>query len=130
MLILRICKHASLIAEFTFPYSPVGKSSWFNVRESFKSLSTLLEMGRGESSKRLPASFPQHFWLLVLIIFPHSCKISRPYLVTVLSYWTWAKTTPQKNRLSWSNPYNTWVLLVPWIEIITSETLFKIKSSF
>ena len=43
----------------------------------------------GESAKRFPARFLQHFWHLVLIFFPHSCKISGPYLVPVSNYWTW-----------------------------------------
>ena len=50
----------------------------FTRRESFNLLSTLFKMGGGVSAKRLPASFPQHFLLLVLIIFPHSCKTSGP----------------------------------------------------
>ena len=36
------------------------------------------------------------FWLLVLILLQHCFKLSRPYLVTVLSHWTWTKATPQK----------------------------------
>ena len=53
----------------------------------------------GRSLKRFPALFPQHFWLLVLIFFPHSCKISGPYLVIVSSYWIWTKTNPQKKSV-------------------------------
>ena len=68
----------------------------FTEQECVNSLSTLFRMGGGGSAKRFPDSFPQHFWLLVLFIFPHSCKISGPYLVPVSNYWTWAKTTPQK----------------------------------
>ena len=34
------------------------------------------------------------FWLLILTLLPNCCKISRPYLVPVLNYWTWTKITP------------------------------------
>ena len=68
----------------------------FTGRKSFNSLSTLFRMAGGKSAKRFPASYPQHFWLLILIIFTQSCKISGPYLVPVLNYWTWTKATPQK----------------------------------
>ena len=37
-------------------------------------------------------------WLLILTLFPHWCKISRPYLVLLPNYWTWTKTTPQKKK--------------------------------
>ena len=66
--------------------------------ECVNSLSTLFRMEGGGSAKRFPASFPQHFWLLALITFPHSCKILGSYLVLILNYWTWTKTTAQKNR--------------------------------
>ena len=33
------------------------------------------------------------FWLLILILLPNCCKISRRYLVPVLNYWTWTKIT-------------------------------------
>ena len=39
---------------------------------------------------------PQNFWLLVLILLTHWCKISRSYLVPLPNYWTWTKTTLQK----------------------------------
>ena len=32
----------------------------------------------------------------ILILLPHWCKISRPHLMLVPSYWTWTKSTPQK----------------------------------
>ena len=53
----------------------------FTEQQSFNSLSTLFRMGGGRSAKRLLTSFPQHFWLLVLLFFPHSCKISGSFLV-------------------------------------------------
>ena len=77
----------------------------FTERECVNPLSTLFRMEGGESAKRFPASFLQHFWLLVLITFPHSCQISGPYLVLILNYWTWTKNTAQKNWIFWSNPY-------------------------
>ena len=43
-------------------------------------------------------------WLLVLTLLPHWYKMSMPYLVPVANYWTWTKTTPQKNWFFWSNP--------------------------
>ena len=51
------------------------------------------------------------FWLLVLILFPHSCKILEPCLEPVSNYWTWTKTSPQKDQFSWSNPYEIWVVI-------------------
>ena len=47
------------------------------------------------------------FWSVVLILLPHWSKISRPYLVPVLSYWTWTKSSPEKKGFFWSNPYKT-----------------------
>ena len=47
---------------------------------------------------------PKIFWLLVLILFQHWCKISTPYVVTFPNYWTWTKST-QKNNCIQSNPY-------------------------
>ena len=60
---------------------------------------------RWGSAKRFPASYPRRFWLLILIIFIHGCKISGPYLILVSNYWTWNKTIPQKNKFFWSNLY-------------------------
>ena len=40
---------------------------------------------------------PKRFWLLVLILLSHSCKISGPYLMPVPYYWTSTNSTPQKN---------------------------------
>ena len=47
--------------------------------ECVNSFWTLFRMGGGGSAKRFLPSFHQHSWLLVLIILPHSCKISGPY---------------------------------------------------
>ena len=121
---MNICKHATSTAQFPFLYSPVGKNSWFNVlKHILKQVTSTLQTMKqwnlifllfsqngnlsihfqpysrweeGRSAKRFPASFPQYFWLLILIFFPPSCKISGPYLVPVWNYWTWTKTIPQK----------------------------------
>ena len=69
------------------------------------------------------------FW----ITFRRSCKSSVSYLVPVSNYWTWTKTTLQKNQFFWSNPHKISVmelfdncfLVVSWIETVTSESLFK-----
>ena len=57
----------------------------FTERESVDSFLTLFKMEEGGRAKRFPASFHQQFLPLVLIIFAHSCKVSRPYLVPVLN---------------------------------------------
>ena len=67
----------------------------------------------------LPVSFSS-FWLLVLILFPNSCNILEPCLVPVSNYWTWTKTTPQKNRFFWSNPYKIWVMITSFIKMLSS----------
>ena len=47
------------------------------------------------------------FWLLVSILSPHLCKISRPYLVPILDYETF-----------WSNPYKVEVIITSLIEML------------
>ena len=39
-------------------------------------------------------------------------------LVPVPNYWTWTKTTPQKRRFFWSNPYNIEVVITSLIEML------------
>ena len=58
------------------------------------------------------------FWLLVLTLFPHWCKISRPYLLPVYNYWTWTEITPQKKGFFWSNPYKIKVMIAFLIEML------------
>ena len=58
---------------------------------------------------------PKTFWLLVLTLWPHWCKISSSYLVPVPNYWFWTKTTPQKKQFFWSDPHK--------IEVITTSLL-------
>ena len=61
---------------------------------------------------------PQNFWLLLLNFLPHWCKISRPHLVLVLNYWTWAKNIPQKKQFFWSNHYKIEVMITCLIECL------------
>ena len=58
------------------------------------------------------------FWLLILTLFPHWCKISRLWLVPVPNYWTWTNSTSQKNWFFWSNPYKIENLITSFIEIL------------
>ena len=58
------------------------------------------------------------FWILVLILLPNYCKISSSYLVPVPNYWTWTKTTSQKKRFFWSNPYKIEVIITFLIEML------------
>ena len=51
------------------------------------------------------------FWHFVLTLFPHWCIVSRLYLVSIPSYWTWTKTTSQKKEFFWSNPYKIEVVI-------------------
>ena len=60
------------------------------------------------------------FRLLVLILLPHWCKISSIYLVPVQNYQTRTKTTPQKKRFFWSNPYKIEVTITSLIEMLES----------
>ena len=61
---------------------------------------------------------PQNFWLLVLTLLTDWCKISSFYLVPVPNYWTWTKTTPQKKRFFWSNPYKIEVMITSLIQML------------
>ena len=63
-------------------------------------------------------SSPKSFWLLVLTLLPHWCKVSRFYLVPVPNYWTWTKTTPQKICFFWSNPYEIEVTIMSLLEML------------
>ena len=62
-------------------------------------------VGKKAPSSSLPSPPPplpaptnfQLVFFLVLILLPHWCKISKPYLVPLLNYWTWTKITPQKS---------------------------------
>ena len=61
---------------------------------------------------------PNTFWLLVLTLLLPWCKISSSYLVSVPNYWTWTKTTPQKKRFFWPNPYKLEVMITCLIEML------------
>ena len=74
--------------------------------------------GGGGVAKRPPIPVsPKTFWLLVLTLLSHWCKISSSYLVLVPNYWNWTKTTPQKKRFFWSNPYKVEVMITFLIEM-------------
>ena len=47
-----------------------------------------------------------------------SLKLLNLNVMPVSNYWTWTKTTPQKKRFSWSNPYKIEVMLTSLIEIL------------
>ena len=94
-----------------------------------KFLEEILTLFRMEGAKSPPTSFstvtslnvriiPKTFWLLVLILLPHRCKILSPYLVPVPNYWTWTKTTPQKKWFFWSNPYKIELKISSLIEML------------
>ena len=61
---------------------------------------------------------PKTFWLLVLILLPHWCKISSLYLVPVANYWTWTNNTPQKKQFFWSNSYKIEVMITSFTEML------------
>ena len=49
---------------------------------------------------------------------PHLCKISSLHLVPVPNYWTWTKTTPQKEQCFWPNPYKIEVVITFVMEML------------
>ena len=57
-------------------------------------------------------------WFLVLTLFPHWCKISSSYLMSVPNYWTWTKTTPQKKWFFWSNPHKVEAMITSLTEML------------
>ena len=48
----------------------------------------------------------------------HWCKISSLYLAPVSNYWTWTKTTSQRKRYFWWNPYKIEVVITSFIEML------------
>ena len=58
---------------------------------------------------------PKH---LVLTFLTDWCKTSGLYLVPVPNYWTRTKTTPQKKRFFWSNPYKVEVMITFLIQML------------
>ena len=95
-----------------------------NKRTGFWSLNTIQDGGKRPTSSFPPvtstnAGFSlQNFWLLVSALLPHWPKISRPYLVSVPSYWTWIKSTPQKNWFFWSNSYKIDIIIISVIQML------------
>ena len=72
---------------------------------------------------------PKTCWLLVFTLLPHWCKILRPYLVPVPSYWTWTKSTPQKNWFFWWNSCKIEVLVTSLIEMLVLPNFGHITTS-
>ena len=58
------------------------------------------------------------FWILVLTLLPHCCKIWSPYVVPVPNYWTWTKATLQKKLFFCSNSYEIEVMITSLIEML------------
>ena len=93
-----------------------------------KGILTLFRMG-GAKSPPHPTSFSsvtptnvgissKTFWLLDLALLEHWRKISNLYLVPVPNYWTSTKTTSQKKRFFWSNPFKIEVVISSIIEML------------
>ena len=61
---------------------------------------------------------PKTFWALVLTLLPHWPKILSSYLVPVPIHWPWTKTTPQKKRFFWSNPYKIEVMITSFTKML------------
>ena len=74
----------------------------FTGRESINSLWDLWRT-RGRGNPRLASL--NNFGLLVIILSPHWCKTSGPYLKPVSNYWILTKTAAQKDWFFGSNPY-------------------------
>ena len=68
------------------------------------------------------------FWLLVSTLYPNCVKISRPYPLLVLNYWTGTKTTPQNKWFFWSNPPNIEVRITFLIELPNFAGVTKLWS--
>ena len=94
-----------------------------------------------DRGKRPTTSFPpvtstnfgfsrKNFWLLVSTLLPHWPKISRPYLVSVPNYWTWTKSTPQKNWFFWSNPYKIDIMMTSVIHMLELPNLGHMTTSW
>ena len=49
-------------------------------------------------------------WIRLTLLL-HCCKNSRPYLVPIPSYWTWNKSTTEKDQVFWANPYKIEVMI-------------------
>ena len=69
------------------------------------------------TSRNVRTSF-QNFLTFSFNLLPYWCKISGSYLVPLPNYWTWTKTTPQKKRFFWSNPYKIEIMITSVIEML------------
>ena len=115
------------LGQYLMWFDALEKKLWDYKLQHFTLLRT---RGKGRDKKVLPpTSFspvtstnvgisPKTFWILVLTIFPHWCKISSLYLVPVPNYWTWTKTTPQTKPFSRSNPYKIQVVITSLREML------------
>ena len=83
----------------------------------WKLMGLLLTPFRMPSQPLFPLEVLKTFWLLVLTLLPHWCKILSFYLFPVPNYWTWTKTTPQKKEIFCSNLYKIEVTITFLIEI-------------
>ena len=72
---------------------------------------------------------PKTFSLLVLTLLPQSRKIPSLYLVQVPIYLTWTKTTPQKKRFFWSNPYKIEVMITSLTETLALSNFGHMTTS-
>ena len=57
------------------------------------------------------------FWLSFLILLSHYYKISTPYLLPFLNYWTWTNTT-SRNMFFCSNPYIIEVIITFLVKLL------------
>ena len=57
------------------------------------------------------------FWLSFLILLSHYYKISTPYLLPFLNYWTWTNTT-SRNMFFCSNPYIIEVIMTYLVKLL------------
>ena len=87
---------------FSFKYFWI-KVAVSNFQDFF--LLTLFRMGRGAyqffscNPLQTMELASKSFWVLILTLLPHCCKVSSLYLVLVPNYLTWTKTTSQKKAV-------------------------------
>ena len=98
---------------------------WWNMRLVQEKFGNLILFRVGIGPKKLPHTSFSHVTSatvgisprnVLALVLPHCCKISRPYLAPVPNYWTWTKSTPQKNWFSSSNLYKTEVMITSLTE--------------
>ena len=92
-----------------------GGGVWVGQRASPTSLSPVTSINIGISH--------QNFLTFSLTHLPHWCKISSSYLMSVPNYWTWTKTTSQKN------PYKLEVMITSLIEMLELPNFDQVTTS-